>query len=434
MNAVLSPVPPSRVAFSGPLWHRTCDILNSSMLHFRMLAAAGTPACDLVFTVSPEQLKDPRPIVISMKGILSAGAVTLCLLDTHSTKLAAITFTQTGENRTENPTEHQAELVAIPTTDTLYLRIMAEQDSTVEFALTFLYLSYTPDEVAIELPAFEPIIFPNWERVYQPVRLTALERLRRQQFNTLSNPTPIQWHRNLRIILHPHNGLSGVLATSGFYEPHELMVLKKLLQPGDTFIDCGANIGLYSLYAASLVGNTGKVLAFEPSVREMRRLVENISLNSLTNITCFSCALSDHQGPAQFSIAQVTGENTLAETFSYTNTALAERVTVSCQLLDNIIQEQSITQIKLIKIDVEGAELHVLRGAEKLIALMRPAILLELFPAALHSMHTAVTDIDMFLKNAGYRLHAIDAVTAQWLPLDNLNAIHRSTNILALPE
>lgn len=424
MHTALIPVPQERIHLSALSWHRSCEVLNPSMPHFRTQEDA--IACDIQFSVGTSQLSAPCAIVISIKGALKHGAVMLQLLGADAKSLATLSF----NTAQERPNEHQGELVVIPTTATLTLRISGI--GATEFALTYLHVSYSPDETLIPLPAEEPCIFPNWDRLYQPALLTATERLRRQDYNALTMPTPTPWHRGLRIMLHPHDGLSSILATSGFYEPHELMVLKRLLQPGDTFIDCGANIGFYTLYAASLVGTSGRVLAFEPSAREMQRLHENIALNTLPQIECFSCALSDHEGSAQFSIAEGAGENTLAQTFGYTDTQLTQRVTVELRTLDNITA--NYPSIKLIKIDVEGAELHVLKGTQEILKRARPAILFEVFPAALLRMQSTPGMIDEMLRAAGYRFYTIHPVTAEWEALDTLHHLHQSCNVLALPE
>ncbi|MBY0427667.1 MAG: FkbM family methyltransferase, partial [Alphaproteobacteria bacterium] len=165
-----------------------------------------------------------------------------------------------------------------------------------------------------------------------------------------------------------------------------------------------------------------------------KRLQENIALNNLPQITTFTCALSDHDGCASFSIARGAGENTLADSFAYTDTGLTERVTVQLRTLDNIAKEQALKHLRLIKIDVEGAELHVLRGAKNILTELRPAVLFEVFPAALLRMQTTVADMDAFLRAANYTLYTIDTQTAQWQTIANLHGIHHCTNILALPH
>ena len=65
------------------------------------------------------------------------------------------------------------------------------------------------------------------------------------------------------------------------------------MRPGDVFVDVGANIGLYTLIAAHIVGASGRVYAFEPGSETYRRLLSNVQLNQMTNVSCHELALSD---------------------------------------------------------------------------------------------------------------------------------------------
>ena len=82
------------------------------------------------------------------------------------------------------------------------------------------------------------------------------------------------------------------------FEKAEQRFINKFLRPGDIFVDVGANIGLFTLIAAKLVGKRGHVYAFEPSSRIHQRLIDNIKLNNLTNVSCYQLALSDRDGEA----------------------------------------------------------------------------------------------------------------------------------------
>jgi FkbM family methyltransferase len=84
----------------------------------------------------------------------------------------------------------------------------------------------------------------------------------------------------------------------GSFEPNEFAWLDTILRPGMTFVDVGANDGLYALFAAQRVGPQGKVLAIEPSQREFMRLDRNLRLNRLTNVRAFRLAASSQYGEA----------------------------------------------------------------------------------------------------------------------------------------
>ncbi len=79
-------------------------------------------------------------------------------------------------------------------------------------------------------------------------------------------------------------------------EEDDLAIIRKLLKPGDVFVDCGANIGLWSLVASSVVGSRGKVFAFEPNPLTFRKLINNLEYNDNATIVAFNVALGNNQG------------------------------------------------------------------------------------------------------------------------------------------
>src|SRR6266496_451229 len=100
---------------------------------------------------------------------------------------------------------------------------------------------------------------------------------------------------NLRIRLYGDSELCRLIYCRNF-EVTEREFVNRFLRPGDVFVDVGANIGLFTLIAASRVGPTGKVIAFEPTSETYERLVGNVRLNRLRNVDCVRSALSDHSG------------------------------------------------------------------------------------------------------------------------------------------
>ncbi len=107
----------------------------------------------------------------------------------------------------------------------------------------------------------------NWSRYYSQHYDSLEERLRQRWFDALPQPMVMQWLNGLKLQLLPRNELLRAVYISGLYEPNSLMVLSDLLSAGDVFIDVGANIGLFSLFAAPLVGDRGMVIAVEAAER-----------------------------------------------------------------------------------------------------------------------------------------------------------------------
>src|SRR6266436_10400822 len=143
------------------------------------------------------------------------------------------------------------------------------------------------------------------------------------------------------------------------YEP-ELAYLERALSPGNTFVDVGANLGIYTLVASRIVGPSGRVIAFEPSVQSLPLLQKNIMLNSLTNVTAFPVALSEKAGRVRlYHAGSCPSGNSLGHHPSFPGgfeTVLAES-------LDDVLQRIPAGRVDVIKMDVQGAEELVLRGA-----------------------------------------------------------------------
>jgi FkbM family methyltransferase len=169
-----------------------------------------------------------------------------------------------------------------------------------------------------------------------------------------------------------------IFARRRFDARRELEFILPLLQPHMTFVDVGANVGVFSIPAAKRLRD-GKVFAFEPSSWTYERLLRNIRLNGLTNIHATQSALGDQVGEASLQI-NVTGKdglNTLGSA-THVDCEIIGRELVPITTLDHFVSQNSASRVDVMKIDVEGAELFVLRGAEDLLGrLDAPMILYE---------------------------------------------------------
>lgn len=170
---------------------------------------------------------------------------------------------------------------------------------------------------------------------------------------------------------------------------HELDVqaaIARLLDPGDGFIDLGANAGFFMLVAAKRIGPSGWCVAVDPDAFNCDYLHAQIELNGLKNCTVLHRAATDHCGTAKFAVG-IPGDSTghLADA----------GVEVSATTIDAICETHPGP--KLIKVDVEGAEVLVLKGAEKTLKTSRPAWLMEA-----HSLELG-REVRKILSDAGYR-------------------------------
>jgi FkbM family methyltransferase len=165
------------------------------------------------------------------------------------------------------------------------------------------------------------------------------------------------------------------------------------VRTGDVVFDVGANVGSYSLLASRLCGPSGKVVAFEPLPANLEYLNRHIVANALTNVVVVPAAVSDHRGRAAFHGTQDRVTSRLASDGD---------IQVDCVTLDELVAVSELPPPDCIKIDVEGEEAAVLRGAATIVQTKRPIIFLETHGADKRAECTA------FLEHAGYRLELIE--------------------------
>jgi len=184
-------------------------------------------------------------------------------------------------------------------------------------------------------------------------------------------------------------------------------VLCDHLRPGDVVFDIGANFGMHSLYAARLVGTAGQVYAFEPVPSNLQLLYRNLRLNRLQAVvTVVPKAVSD--SPETF-LEMYLPADSLAVTASLRPAAGDLSVTrVANVRLDDFACAE-VQRLRLIKIDVEGAELEVLRGGVNLLRRVRPLLLIEVHGFALPQFGANVEMLQSFLAELGYHEKPLDA-------------------------
>jgi FkbM family methyltransferase len=150
----------------------------------------------------------------------------------------------------------------------------------------------------------------------------------------------------------------------GCYEPTNVRRFRKILAPGMAVIDVGANIGFFSLLAASLVGPSGKVAAIEPHPVNFALLSETIRRNRLDHVQAHCIGLGASPGSGKiYQADQVTFPNRTATMVRNNDTDREHPVTV--RALDDCIDEWGFDTVDLLKVDVDGFELEVLAGAQK---------------------------------------------------------------------
>ncbi len=204
----------------------------------------------------------------------------------------------------------------------------------------------------------------------------------------------------------------------GAYEPRSLALLPRLLEGAQVFVDVGAHVGLYTTRAAHLLRGRGRVLAFEPTPVNAARLRRNLALNQLDNVTLFACAVSDSTMLVPMSAPPQGNPGGVALA---ANHAQADFFAVAIEL-GNAFRCAGVTTVDVVKIDVEGHEVQVLRSLFAAVEPLPRHLIVEYQPGnfAYAGGPRAVPDL---LVAHGYRLRTVTGepcLPGHPVPEDNL--------------
>lgn len=171
---------------------------------------------------------------------------------------------------------------------------------------------------------------------------------------------------DFKMWLTPHDYYAHSYQRQHVVEPGVLKFLKRHITPGMTIFDVGANVGYITLFCAGLIGDQGRVVAFEPGQRAYQRLVTNIKLNNFKNILPVQEALSDIDGHETYCQAVECSRDVynslLTVDTPWTSTDDFQMIQIPVRRLDTIVLESGWSIPEIIKIDVEGAERKVILG------------------------------------------------------------------------
>ena len=187
------------------------------------------------------------------------------------------------------------------------------------------------------------------------------------------------------------------------YHDSDIDLVGRLLSPGDVFVDGGANVGLFTLVAATRVGLTGKVVAFEPGRAVRLRLLENVVLNGLSQVEVIPFALADRAGEASFRVFDNSGAG-LNHLGPVADEA-GNLETVGLTTIDSALLPHDRKRLTVIKLDLEGAEHAALIGAETTLRLSHPDLLVEVEPLHLRRMGTSAAAVETLLREHGYSFY-----------------------------
>jgi FkbM family methyltransferase len=184
---------------------------------------------------------------------------------------------------------------------------------------------------------------------------------------------------------------ASIIQSSGIYEPHVAKEIIGRLKPGNMFIDIGANLGYFTLMASNLVGDSGKVISFEPETEAYNYCKKNMELNQLQNVSLYKYGLWSEKKTLSISASPILGGNHI----------ITEGSPIECIPLDQLNLAPD-----LIKMDIEGAEPFALKGMIETLRQSRPVLLLELNRSCLRTFFKKDSeDIWDPLTELGYEVY-----------------------------
>ena len=231
---------------------------------------------------------------------------------------------------------------------------------------------------------------------------------------------------------YPHSTSASAVLYCRLPDWHEMRFLLDHLRPGDTFVDVGANVGVYTLLAAALPGV--RCVAFEPSTESCARLVENVRLNGLTEVDVRRAAVGAESGEVAITVGR-DSVNRVISTVPRSGESEPDPLEgpqpdgapagraewVPLTTLDEALA--GVDRVTLVKIDVEGMEPAVLRGAREILRRHSPAMIIE---------RNDPVALGQALAEIGYASFRYDPATRRTVPVDlSREPVH---NVLALPQ
>jgi len=219
--------------------------------------------------------------------------------------------------------------------------------------------------------------------------------------------------RDMKVWIDLTQSLDTRVYYTGDYEPETMAAIQLLAAPGSSVIDVGANTGFVSLWCSKCVGPAGSVVAIEPSNWAVERIRRNIALNDIANVETIPAAVSDAPGEAEIQV--ING-------YRVDDISTHSRQHVKFVTIDDVVRERGITKLTLLKVDTDGYEVGVFRGAKQTLAELRPTLVFEVGPDHLQRAGSSREALIALLRESGYEF-----LTEAFKPVDPL-AIHIEKN------
>jgi FkbM family methyltransferase len=215
----------------------------------------------------------------------------------------------------------------------------------------------------------------------------------------------------------------------GCYEPHVQRSLRVLLSPGDVFVDIGGHIGYHAALGASLVGSRGQVFAFEADPGNFARLRDHLA--PFPWATAVNKAVWSNTGRATFERSSEPGESGWGTLTAVRDLKRGDHFAIDTISLDDWISENSLGSVSAMKVDAEGSEVSIFRGATELLKRMRPTVIFEANDVVLRQGKTSTLELTEIFYGHAYKLFQVDGTTIVSI---NRGERPRCSELLGIPN
>ncbi len=214
---------------------------------------------------------------------------------------------------------------------------------------------------------------------------------------------------------------------TGVFEPMTVDTISRTVRPGDVAVDVGANVGFITLTLARHTGVSGSVFAFEPTAAAFARLERNLAMNEFPQVHALKLGLSDKVGTTRARLQssyRIDGKDEVLE----------EEIELTT--LDAWVGSERLARLDFLKIDTDGMEAQVLRGAQDSLRRLRPVVLFEFVPRSLRDAGESAEGVLGLLAEAGYLILREGALTPWERAEDAIDSASRGRfiNLVAWPR
>lgn len=234
----------------------------------------------------------------------------------------------------------------------------------------------------------------------------------------------VRFAGHLRMKVDRNSYMGGSIYWCGFHHLQEMLYLRRRLTPDMGFVDVGANQGEFSLYAASRL-REGQVISFEPVTKLRQVLIDNIQLNGFRTVEVHAFGLSDKKGSLPIYTSTETdihfGRHEGLSTLYPSSSRNVLEETIELCGFDDVVMPATGRDYFL-KIDVEGAELFVLRGMRRFLEKFHPEILMEINEETFNNAGYSTREIISFLNEFGYQPYKIKRGYIRRVRVEELSA------------